>query len=164
METNPVVDTSTEMEKVERARNAALQSQGSAKLSPGLLTLLREAAYCQVATLMPDGSPQITQVWVDTDGEHILVNTAEARQKTRNVRRDPRVAINVIDPQNGWRLATIRGRVIEITTDGADAQIDRLAKKYLGVDSYPFRRPDETRVMMVIEPEHVHEIGLEQEA
>ena len=130
-------------------------------MSPGLLKLLREPAHCQVATLMPDGSPQITQVWVDTDGEHILINTAERRQKTRNVKRDPRVAVNVIDPNNAWRLATIRGRVIETTTEGADALIDRLALKYLGVDTYPFRRPDEVRVTMVIAPEHIHEMGLE---
>ena len=122
--------------------------------------MLREPAYCQIATATP-GSPQITQVWVDTDGQHVLVNTAEARQKTRNIRRDPRVAVNVVDPHNGWRLATIRGRVVEMTTEGSDEFIDRLAQKYLGVDTYPFRRPDEVRVTLVIAPEHIHEIGLE---
>jgi PPOX class probable F420-dependent enzyme len=135
----------------------------SVSLSPGLLNLLREPVYCQVATLMPDDSPQITQVWVDTDGEHILINTAEGRQKTRNVRRDPRVAVNVVDPANAWRLATIRGRVVDITTDGADDLIDQLARKYLGVESYPFRNPEETRVTLKIAPERIHEIGLEQE-
>lgn len=113
----------------------------SAALSPGLLKLLREPAYCQIATLMPDDSPQITQVWVDTDGEHILVNTAEGRQKTRNVRRDPRVAVNVVDPANAWRLASIRGRVVDMTTEGADDLIDQLAQKYLGVERYPFAIP-----------------------
>jgi PPOX class probable F420-dependent enzyme len=98
-------------------------------LSPGLHTLLNEAAFCQVATLMPDGSPQLTQVWVSTDGEHILVNTYEGAQKLRNVRRDPRVAVNVVDPGNAWRLASIRGRVVDITTEGADAHIDELARK-----------------------------------
>src|SRR5688500_10905989 len=135
----------------------------SDSMSPGLLKLLREPAFCQVATLMPDDSPQITQVWVDTDGEHILVNTAEGRQKTRNVQRDPRVAVNVVDPTNAWRLATIRGRVVEITTDGADALIDQLAHEYLGVESYPFRNPEETRVTLKIAPERIHEIGLEHE-
>ena len=130
-------------------------------ISPGLVQLLREPAYCQIASLMPDGSPQITQVWVDTDGEHVLVNTAEGRQKVRNVRRDPRVAVNVVDPGNAWRLATIRGRVVEITTEGADALIDQLAQKYLGVESYPFRNPEETRVTLKITPERVNEIGLE---
>ena len=135
----------------------------STTMSPGLLNLLREPAFCQIASLMPDGSPQITQVWVDTDGEHILVNTAEGRQKVRNVRRDPRVAVNVVDPANAWRLATIRGRVVDITTEGADALIDQLAKKYLGVDSYPFRNPEETRITLKIAPERISEIGLEQE-
>ncbi len=134
-------------------------------MSTGLLQLLREPAYCQIASLMPDGSPQITQVWVDTDGEHVLINTAEGRQKTRNVRRDPRVAVNVVDPGNAWRLATIRGRVVEITTDGADDLIDQLANKYLGVESYPFRNPEETRITLKIAPERISAIGLEpQEA
>ncbi len=115
-------------------------------LSPGLQQLLREPAHCQIATLMPDNAPQITQVWVDTDGEHILVNTAEGRQKVHNVRRDPRVAVNVVDPANQWRLASIRGHVVDITTEGADQLIDDLAKKYLGADSYPFRQATEVRV------------------
>ena len=130
-------------------------------LSPGFQQLLREPAYCQLATLMPDGSPQITQVWVDTDGEHILVNTAEGRQKVRNVRRDPRVAINVVDPANAWRLASVRGRVVEITSDGADRLIDQLAKKYLGADTYPFRQPGEVRLTLKIAPATINEIGLE---
>ena len=134
-------------------------------MSAGLQQLLREPVHCQIASLMPDGSPQITQVWVDTDGKHILINTAEGRQKTRNVRRDPRVAVNVVDPGNAWRLATIRGRVVEITTEGADDLIDQLANKYLGVESYPFRNPEETRVTLKIAPERISEIGLEpQEA
>jgi PPOX class probable F420-dependent enzyme len=132
------------------------------QMSPGLLKLLREPAYAQIATLMPDGAPQITQVWIDTDGEHLLVNTAEGRQKDRNVRRDPRVAVNVVDPGNAWRLAMIRGRVVDITTEGADDLIDQLAKKYLGVDSYPFRNPEETRITLKIAPEKISEIGLDQ--
>ncbi len=84
----------------------------SVSLSAGFEKLLREPAYCQLATLMADGSPQITQVWVDTDGELTLVNTAEGRQKTKNVRRDPRVAVNVVDPDDAWRLAMVRGRVV----------------------------------------------------
>ncbi|MDP9358701.1 MAG: PPOX class F420-dependent oxidoreductase [Chloroflexota bacterium] len=130
-------------------------------LSPGLQQLLREPAHCQIATLMPDGSPQITQVWGGTDGEHILVNTAEGRQKVRNVRRDPRVGVNVVDPGNAWRLASIRGRVVDVTTEGADQLIDDLAKKYMGVDSYPFRTPSEVRLTFKIAPEKVNEMGLE---
>ena len=135
-----------------------------ATISPGFRKLLQEPAYCQLATLMPDGSPQITQVWVDTDGEHILINTAEGRQKERNVRRDPRVAVNVVDPANAWRIAMVRGRVVDITTAGADQLIDQLAKKYLNEDTYPFRRPEEVRIILKILPEKINEIGLDEAA
>jgi PPOX class probable F420-dependent enzyme len=134
----------------------------SEQMSDGLLKLLNEPAYAQIATVMPDGSPQITQVWIGTDGQNVLVNTAEGRQKTRNVQRDPRVAVNVVDPANAWRLAMIRGRVVDVTTEGADDLIDQLANKYLGVESYPFRNPEETRVTFKIAPEHISEIGLDQ--
>ena len=135
-----------------------------ATISPGFQKLLQEPAYCQLATLMPDGSPQNTQVWVDTDGKHILINTAQGRQKERNVQRDPRVAVNVVDPTNAWRIAMVRGRVLEVTTEGADELIDQLAKKYLNVETYPFRRPEEVRVTLKILPDKINEIGLEEAA
>ena len=135
-----------------------------ATISSGFHKLLQEPAYCQLATLMPDGSPQNTQVWVDTDGEHILINTAQGRQKERNVQRDPRVAVNVVDPTNAWRIAMVRGRVVEVTTDGADELIDQLAKKYLNEETYPFRRPREVRVTLKILPDKINEIGLEEAA
>ncbi|HVA25119.1 MAG TPA: PPOX class F420-dependent oxidoreductase [Chloroflexota bacterium] len=130
-------------------------------LSPGLQKLLREPAYCQVATVMPDGSPQITQVWVDTDGEHILINTASHRQKARNVRRNPKVAVNIVDPASAYRVASIRGRVVDVTTEGADSHIDSLAKKYLGQDTYPWRQPTEERVILKIQPDKVNAVGLD---
>ncbi|HZT96611.1 MAG TPA: PPOX class F420-dependent oxidoreductase [Chloroflexota bacterium] len=130
-------------------------------ISSGFRKLLKEPAYCEIATLMPDGSPQITQVWVDTDGEHILINTSANRQKTKNVRRDPRVAVNVVDPNNAWRIAMVRGRVVDITTEGADESIDRLAQKYIGKEKYPFRQPGEQRVLLKILPEHISATGLD---
>jgi PPOX class probable F420-dependent enzyme len=133
-------------------------------ISPGFRKLLREPAYCQLATLMPDGSPQITQVWVATDGEHILINTVEGHQKERNVRRDPRVAVNVVDPAHQWRVAMVRGRVVDVTTEGANQLIDQLAKKYLNEEAYPFRRPEQVRVTLKILPEKINEIGLEEAA
>jgi PPOX class probable F420-dependent enzyme len=133
-------------------------------ISPGFKQLMREPAYCQLATLMPDGAPQNTQVWVETDGEHILVNTAEGRQKVNNVRRDPRVALNVVDPTNAWRIASVRGRVVDVTTEGADRLIDELAKKYLNEDAYPFRQPGEVRLTIKIAPEKINEMGLEESA
>ena len=123
-----------------------------AKLSESAFKLLTEGKnVATVATIMPDGSPQSTAVWIDSDGEHVIFNTAEGRVKTENLRRDPRVAITVWDAGNPFSQASMRGRVVEITTDGADAHIDKLAKKYLGVDSYPGRRPDEQRVIVKIE-------------
>ena len=134
----------------------------AASISPGFKKLLSEPVFAEIATLMPDGSPQITQVWVDTDGEHVLINTAENRQKTRNVQRDPRVAVNVVDPKNAWRLASVRGKVVDVTTDGADDLIDRLAQKDLGQEKYPNRRPGEVRVTLKIAPEKVNEVGLDE--
>jgi PPOX class probable F420-dependent enzyme len=119
---------------------------------------------------MPDGSPQITQVWVDTDGEHILINTAEGSQKERNVRRDPRVAVNVVDPAYAWRIAMVRGRVVDVTTEGIDQLSDQLTKKYLNEETYPPRRPEAAeaaeavRVTLKILPEKITEIGLEEVA
>ncbi len=125
------------------------------QLSPGVKRLLQKPNFPHLATLMPDGSPQVTPVWVDLDGDRILVNTAEGRVKPRNVRRDARVALSVADQENPYSAAFIRGRVVEITHDGADELIDKLAKKYIGQDKYPWRQPGERRVILVIEPEHV---------
>jgi PPOX class probable F420-dependent enzyme len=125
------------------------------KISEGIKKLLEAPNFANLATLMPDGSPQVTPVWVDFDGTHILVNTAEGRQKPRNMRRDPRVAISVFNQQSPYSYATFRGRVVEITHEGADQHIDRMAKKYLGLDTYPSRQPGERRVIFKIEPEHV---------
>ena len=130
----------------------------SATLSEGVKKLFREPNYGHLATLMPDGSPQVSPVWVDVDGDRILVNSAEGRSKPRNVRRDARVAISIYNLENPYSSAFIRGRVVEITHDGADEHIDKLAKKYLGQDKYPYHQPGDQRVILVIEPEHVGSI------
>jgi PPOX class probable F420-dependent enzyme len=129
------------------------------KISEGIRKLLKEPNFANLATLMPDGSPQVTPVWVDFDGTHILVNTAEGRQKPRNMRRDPRVAVSVFNQQDPYTYATVRGRVVEVTHEGADQHIDRMAKKYLGRDVYPFRAPGERRVIFKIAPEHVASVA-----
>jgi PPOX class probable F420-dependent enzyme len=121
----------------------------------GVRKLFEEANFGHLATLMPDGSPQVTPVWVDFDGRYILVNTAEGRQKPRNIRRDPRVAISVTRQGSPYAYAQVRGRVVEVTSEGAEEHIDRLAKKYLGRETYPFRQPGERRVIFKIAPEHV---------
>jgi PPOX class probable F420-dependent enzyme len=116
--------------------------------------LLKSKALAHLATLMPDGAPQVTPVWFDYDGKQIIINTAVGRQKDRNLQRDGRVALSIVDPENPYRYLEVRGRIAERTTQGADASIDALAKKYLGVESYPFRREGEVRVIYKIEPEH----------
>jgi len=127
----------------------------SATLSEGVKKLFLEPNFAHLATIMPDGSPQVTPVWVEMEGDRIVVNTAEGRVKPRNVRRDPRVAISITNKENNYQAAFIRGRVVELRREGADESIDRLAKKYMGQDRYPWRAPDEQRLIMVIEPERV---------
>jgi len=127
----------------------------SATLSEGVKKLFLEPNIAHVATIMPDGSPQVTPVWVDLEGGRILVNTAEGRAKPRNVRGDPRVAISITKQDNPYAFAAIRGRVVEMRHEGADELIDKLAKKYIGQDRYPWRLPGEQRLILVIEPERV---------
>ena len=119
--------------------------------------LLSEPNLAHLATLMPDGSPQVTPVWVDLAGERVLINTAGGRVKERNMRRDPRVAISIVSSSDPYDRVSICGRVVEIRDgDEADRHIDKLAKKYLGVDTYPNHRPEEQRVIVEIEPESVY--------
>jgi len=121
--------------------------------------LFTKRAFASLGTMMPDGTPQVTPVWVDLDGDLVVVNTAKGRQKDKNMRRDPNVALAIIDPDNPYRYLEIRGRVAEISEDGADAHIDKLAKKYLGADKYPYRQSGEVRVMFKIRPERTSTMG-----
>jgi PPOX class probable F420-dependent enzyme len=116
-----------------------------------MLELLRRASPCYLATVMPDGSPQLTQTWVDTDGTHILINSVRGHQKVRNIERDPRVAVNVSDPDDPARYFGIRGRVVDVTTEGAVEHIESLAQRYLG-GPYPwYGGRNETRLLLRIE-------------
>ncbi len=121
--------------------------------------LFNKKAFASLATVMPDGRPQVTPVWVDYDGTHVLVNTAKGRVKDRNMKRDPRVSLAVIDPDNPYHYLEVRGRVVDITEQGADQHIDKMAKKYLGKDKYPFAQPGEVRVLYKIEPEKFSSMG-----
>jgi PPOX class probable F420-dependent enzyme len=118
-----------------------------------LLDLLQNRALCFVATLNPDGSPQLTQTWADTDGEHILINTVETHQKIKNVRRDARVALNIVDPDRPFRYFDVRGRVVGVSTDGAAEHIDKLSHRYTG-KPYSFGRGG-TRMLLTIEADKV---------
>jgi len=121
--------------------------------------LFTKVAFAHLATLMADGSPQVTPVWVDYDGAYVRVNSAKGRVKDKNMRRDRRVALSIQDPDNPYRYLAIQGDVVEITEEGADAHIDALAKKYLGKERYPFRSPGEVRVIYKIRPNKVSTSG-----
>ena len=108
-----------------------------------------------IATVMKDGSPQLSPVWADFEDGHVLVNTAEGRIKHKNVLRDPRVAISVVDNNNPLNMTTIRGKVVEIIPDYEYEHANKLTKKYMGKDKYPFRRPEERRIIFKILPEKV---------
>jgi PPOX class probable F420-dependent enzyme len=132
------------------------------KLSPAAVNLLQEPQIAQLATIMPDGSPQITPVWVDVeaDGSHVIINTVAGNLKTKNISQNPQVAISVVDKNNPWRYAIVRGTVVEERREGADAHIDKMAQKYLGQDTYPWRQADRQRVILRIKPDHVMELGV----
>ena len=121
--------------------------------------LLEKKAFAHLGTLMKDGSPQVTPVWFDHDGTHIRVNTAKGRWKDKNMRNRPQVALSILDPDNPYRYMQIRGKVADVTENGADAHIDSLAKKYLGQDKYPFRQPGEQRVIYKVSVERVTTMG-----
>ena len=123
------------------------------------LDLFQKKAFGNLATVMPDGTPQVTPVWLDYDGEHVLVNSARGRQKDKNMARDSSVAISILDPDNPYRYLEVRGRVTEITEEGARDHIDKMAKKYLGQDKYPFVQPGEVRVLYKIEPQRFSHMG-----
>jgi PPOX class probable F420-dependent enzyme len=123
------------------------------------LDLFEKKVFAHLATLMPSGAPQVTPVWIDYDGEHVVFNTAVGRQKDRNLQRDGRVALALIDPDNPYRYLEVRGSVAERTLEGADEHINKMAKKYIGQDVYPFRQPGEVRVMYKIKVEHLNSMG-----
>lgn len=131
----------------------------SAKVPEQFKDLFTKVAFAHLATLMPDGRPQVTPVWVDYDGTYVRVNSAKARVKDKNMRRDKRVALSIQDPANPYRYLAIQGEVVEIMEQGADVHIDALAKKYLGKDRYPFRGPGEVRVIYKIRPERLSTSG-----
>ena len=124
-----------------------------------LPVLTQKKAFAHLATLMPDGSPQVTPVWFDYTGGRIRVNTARGRIKDRNMSKNPRVAVDIVDPDNPYSHLAIRGKVVAVHEDGADDHIDELTKKYMGQPKYPFRRPGEVRVMYEIEPISVSSMG-----
>lgn len=127
----------------------------SATIPESHLDLFEKRAFAHLATVMPDGSPQVTPVWVDYDGRHILVNSAKGRVKDRNMEARPQVAIEIMDPDSSYRFLAVRGHVVAIEEEGAVAHIDKLAKKYTGRDTYGNLQPGEVRRIYHIQPESV---------
>ena len=131
----------------------------SVKIEGRAEELLKAKNFCHVATLRADGSVHGVPVWVDVQEGRPVLNSAEGRAWVRNVERDPRVTLTVVNAENPYEYVEVRGRVAERTHEGADAHIDAMAKKYMGVDEYPMRQPGEQRVIIRVEPEHVHAFG-----
>jgi PPOX class probable F420-dependent enzyme len=130
------------------------------KLTPEEAQLFLEPNYAVASTVRGDGCPQTTVVWVDYDGENVVFNTAEGRYKPRYIRENGRAGVHVTHPEDPYRWVSVAGPA-ELTHEGADEHIDKLAKKYLGADSYPYRREGEQRVIVRIKPEHVNSSGLD---
>jgi PPOX class probable F420-dependent enzyme len=122
--------------------------------------LFKKPVVANLATLMPDGQPQVNPVWCDYDGTYIRVNSAKGRMKDKNMRARPQVTVLLVDPESVWHWVEVRGTVEEIAEEGADDHIDSLAKKYLGADSYPFRSDKEVRVMYKIKPTRVNAVTM----
>ncbi|MDO8188003.1 PPOX class F420-dependent oxidoreductase [Conexibacter sp. JD483] len=118
--------------------------------------LLEQPNFCFVATVRADGTPHVTPVWVDVEGDEVVLNSAEGRAWPSNLERDPRATLTIADKDNQYEYVSIRGRLAAKTTDGADDHIDAMAKKYLGQDEYPFRQPGEERIILRFTPEKVH--------
>lgn len=131
-----------------------------AKLNEAQADFLRNPYYAVVTTLRPDGSPHQTVVWVDTDDGDVLLNTAEGRAKPRHMRANPKVSVAVVDPADGYHSLVVSGTA-ELSHEGADAHIDKLAKKYLDADTYPFRKEGEVRVVVRIRPERIEAAGFD---
>ncbi len=129
------------------------------ELSQDLLDLLRRPSTCYIATTMADGSPQLTQTWVDTDGEHVIINSVQGFLKLRNIERDPRVAVAVADPDNASRYFQVRGRVVDLTTNGGAEHIEKLSQKYTGAPYAWYGGRDQVRVIITIEPEKISTVG-----
>ena len=128
-------------------------------LPEDLIAVLRQPSPCFLATLMPDGSPQMTRTWADTDGEHVVINPVQGHQKVKNVERDPRVAVNVCDASSSSRYYAIRGRVVGITTEGGAEHIETFAQRYLGTPCPWYGGRDQVRVTLTIRADKIRAMG-----
>jgi len=121
--------------------------------------LLESKALAHIATIGPKGEPQVNPVWFGWDGAHIRFSQTTTRQKYKNLQDDPRISLSIVDPANDYRYLEVRGRVVAVEPDPEIAFINSMAKKYMGVDTYPWANPAEERIVIVIEPEHTTQMG-----
>lgn len=131
----------------------------SSRIPEGYEDLLETTALVHVATIGPDGEPQNNPVWFDWDGEHVKFSQTKTRQKYKNVGRDPRLALSLVDPENPYRYIEIRGEVTKIEEDPDNDFINAMANKYLGMDEYPYHQPGDERIVVYVEPEHTTQMG-----
>lgn len=134
-------------------------STENGQIPEGYRDLLETNALIHVATLGPDGGPQSNPVWFDWDGEHIKFSQTKTRQKYKNVERDPRIAVSIVDPENPYRYLEVRGEVTEIEEDPDNDFINAMAKKYLGMDEYPYHQPGDERIVLYLKPGHTTQMG-----
>ncbi len=134
-------------------------TETNGQIPEGYEDLLGTTALIHVATLGPDGEPQSNPVWFDWDGEHVKFSQTTTRQKYRNIERDPRIAFSMVDPENPYRYLEIRGEVTKIEEDPNLDFINAMAKKYLGMDEYPYHQPGDERVILYVRPEHTTQMG-----
>ena len=127
-----------------------------AQITPEVAALFQGKNFASFATLMNDGSPHVAPTWVDLDGNTILINTAGGRVKEKNIRRDNRIALSIYDQENPYHMVTIRGKVTDLIEEGAHEHIDKMAKKYFGLEKYPLSSPDEQRIILKIKPEKIY--------
>jgi PPOX class probable F420-dependent enzyme len=156
-----IVDSPPKNNESNAILNKELEEAGATELTKEQINQLfngRNLAF--VSTLSKDGSPHITPVWTDIENGMILINTSEAAVKRKNVARDPRIAISVVEQYNSYNMVSIKGRVIEQTFDGADEHLQKLAKKYLGIGRYYYRRPKNRRIILKVKPEKIMGLSL----
>lgn len=129
------------------------------KLTEAQKELINAKNFGHIATINQDGSPQVSPVWIDLEGDHLIVNSEQKRLKVRNIKRDPRVSVSIQNASNPYQYIEIRGKAVDVTEKGGFEGIDKLAKKYMGVDKYPNNLPNDVRVVIKIEPERVTGMG-----
>lgn len=136
-----------------------MTSKAGAAIPETYQDLLTKPSFAHIATIGPKGEPQTTPVWIDWDGEYILFSQTKARRKFHNIQREPRIALSLTDPENPYRYLEVRGVVEGVDDDPDNAFINKMAKKYIGQDVYPWGRPEDERVVVKIRPEHTTQMG-----